>query len=184
MKNIPVLFGLAFVLSFVAPAQRLNLAEFRKLAQGCVPEADRRDLLTLARTESNLNPWALSVNRPASLARRLGYVSGRVYLKNQPKSKREAIRWTRELEAAGATVSVGILQVNLEQAADPIEQLFDPCTNLKRGWAIFQIAYRKQVLGFGEGQRALLAAFGAYNAGLPLAGFRNGYVLSILRNSY
>ena len=184
MKRELMLLGLALVMSIVLPAQQLTLTEFHNLEHTCVPEANNRELLALARTESNLNPWALSVNRPAELARRMGYVSGRVYLKHQPKTKAEAIRWSRELVAEGVTVSVGILQVNLERGPYSAEQLLDPCTNLKEGWAIFLRAYRDEARYFGEGQRAVLAAYGAYNAGSPREGFRNGYVLSILKNSY
>jgi type IV secretion system protein VirB1 len=184
MKKMLVLLGLAIVACSAAAAQRLTVAEFRSLAYACVPEADSRDLLALARTESSLNPWAKSVNRPAALARRLGYGSGRLYLKQQPKTRGEAIRWARELGAGGATVSVGVLQVNLERTAYSAERLLDPCANLQQGWNIFVTAYRREVLEFGQGQRALLAAFAAYNAGAPITGFTNGYVLSILRNSY
>jgi type IV secretion system protein VirB1 len=184
MKRELMLLGLALVMSVVLPAQQLTLTEFHSLERTCVPEADNRELLALARTESNFNPWALSVNRPVELARRMGYASGRLYLKHQPKTKAEAIRWSRELAAAGVAVSVGILQVNLERGPYSVEQLLDPCTNLKEGWAIFLRAYRNEVRHFGEGQRAVLAAYGAYNAGSPREGFRNGYVLSILKNSY
>ena len=182
--RIPSLLVLMLGLCPICPAQRLTVAQFRALERACVPEADGRDLLALARTESNLNPWALSVNRPATVARRLGYRAGRMYLKHQPKTKAEAIRWARELSASGVAVSAGILQVNLEVGPYPAAELLDPCTNLKQGWAIFLVAYRKETLEFGEGQRALLAAYGYYNAGSALAGFTNGYVLSILRNAY
>lgn len=184
MKRLLIIIGLTFGFVGVIPAQRLTIPEFRELAHSCVPAANERELLTLARTESNLNPWALSVNRPAALARRMGYSSGRIYLKRQPKSKAEAIRWARELEASGVGLSVGIVQVNLEREGYSVEEVLDPCTNVKLGWAIFLAAYRTEVRVFGEGQRALLAAFGDYNAGFALEGFRNGYVLTILKNSF
>jgi len=184
MSRMLILLSLALVWSSYLPAQQLTLGEFRRFEHACVPEADDRELLALARTESHLHPWALSVNRPAALARRLGYPSGRVSLKHQPQSKTEAIRWTRELEAAGMTVSVGILQVNRERSPYSAEQLLDPCRNLQEGWRILLSAYRHEVRKGAGGQRALLAAFAAYNAGSPLAGFRNGYVWSILQNSY
>ena len=184
MRWLLIRIGLTFELAGAIPAQRLTIAEFRDLAHACVPAADERELLSLARTESNLNPWALSVNRPVALARRMGYSSGRIYLKRQPKSKAEAIRWARELEASGVSLSVGILQVNLERERHSTEEVLDPCRNVKLGWAIFLGAYRSEVRVFGEGQRALLAAFGDYNAGAALEGFRNGYVLTILKNSY
>ena len=184
VKRVFLLLSLAVTLSLELTAQRFTIAEFHAFEHACVPEADGRELLALARTESNLYPWALSVNRPALLAHRLGYPSGRVFLKHQPQSKAEAIRWTRELEAAGTTVSVGMLQVNRERVPYTAEQLLDPCRNLQEGWRIFLRLYGNEARRFGEGQRALLAAFAAYNAGSPLEGFRNGYVWSILKNSY
>jgi type IV secretion system protein VirB1 len=184
MRRLLIIIGLTFGLVGVIRAQRLTIPEFRELAHACVPAANERELLSLARTESNLNPWALSVNRPAALARRMGYSSGRIYLKHQPKSKAEAIRWARELEASGVSLSVGMLQVNLERERYCVEEALDPCRNVKLGWAIFLAAYRTQVRVFGDGQRALLAAFGDYNAGSALDGFRNGYVWTILKNSY
>ena len=170
MKRLLILVGLTLGPVGLLPAQRLTMTEFHSLAHACVPYADERELLSLARTESNLNPWALSVNRPAALARRMGYPSGRIYLKHQPKSKAEAIRWARELQASDVTLSVGIVQVNLERERYSMEELLDPCRNLRLGWAIFLADYRAEVREFGEGQRALLAAFGAYNAGSALEG--------------
>lgn len=184
MRDVLLLIALALAPYSLGSAQRLTVTEFRTLAHACVPEANSRDLLALARTESSLNPWALSVNRPTALAHRLGYGSGLVHLKYQSTTKAEAIRWVRELVGGGATVSVGLLQVNLERAKCSAERLFDPCSNLREGWNIFVRAYRRQALDFGPGQRALLAAFASYNAGAPLTGFTNGYVLSIFRNAY
>jgi type IV secretion system protein VirB1 len=184
MKPLLILIGLTFGAAGVTSAQRLTILEFRKLAHVCVPAANEGELLSLARTESNLNPWALSVNRPAAVARRLGYSFGRIYLKHQPKSKAEAIRWARELQASGVSLSVGILQVNLDREPDSVEEVLDPCRNVKLGWGIFLAAYRAEVREFGKGQQALLAAFGTYNAGSALQGFKNGYVLTILKNSY
>jgi len=184
MRDVLLLIALVLAPCSLGSAQRLAVTEFRNLAHACVPEADSRDLLALARTESSLNPSALSVNRPTALAHRLGYGSGLVHLKYQPPTKAEAIRWVRELLRGGATVSVGLLQVNLERAKYSAERLFDPCSNLREGWNIFMRAYRREALDFGPGQRALLAAFASYNAGAPLTGFTNGYVVSIFRNAY
>lgn len=166
------------------PAQQLSVRQFKQIARVCVPEANLADLVAIARTESDFNPWALSVNRPAALARKFGYASGRVDLHHQPRTREEAVRWARELSASGITVSVGLLQVNAERTGYSTKELLDPCTNLKRGWSILAAAYRQEVRIFGPGQRSLLAALGTYNAGSPAIGLRNGYVFSILRNAY
>jgi type IV secretion system protein VirB1 len=162
----------------------LTPAQFRHLADACAPAADPTDLIAIVRTESNFYPWALSVNRPAAAARQWGYPSGLIRLRKQPKTKAEAVRWSQELAASGRTLSVGLLQVNTEGSPHPAEWLLDPCHNLEEGWRIFAEAYRREAALFGPGQRALLAAFGLYNAGSALPGLRNGYVFSILRNSY
>lgn len=86
------------VLAPVCAAQRLTVPEFARIAQVCVPEANLPDLVAIARTESGFNPWALSVNRPAALAHRFGYRLGRIYLRHQPRTKQEAVRWAQELE--------------------------------------------------------------------------------------
>ena len=167
----------------VCAAQRLTVPEFARIARVCGPEANLPDLVAIARTESNFNPWALSVNRPTALAHRFGYSSGRIYLRHQPRTKQEAVRWTQELEALGITVSVGLLQVNAEHAGYSTAELFEPCTNMEQGWGIFSAAYSREARVFGPGQRALLAALASYNAGAPITGFRNGYVFSVLQHS-
>lgn len=172
------------VVASACSAQRLTVHEFTRIAQVCVPEANPVDLIAIARTESNLNPWAISVNRPVALAHRFGYSSGRIDLHHQPTTKDEALGWVQELSASRVSVSVGLLQVNAEHAGHSTEELLDPCTNLRLGWEIFAAAYRQQVRLLGPGQRALLAAFGAYNAGWPATAFKNGYVSSVLRNRY
>jgi hypothetical protein len=100
MKTV-LLFGVLLGWPWMLQGQRLTLAGFRELGQAWAPEANGLTLLALARTESNLNPWALSVNRAAGLARRMGY--GQVYLKYQPGAKAETVRWARELEATAVT---------------------------------------------------------------------------------
>lgn len=110
--------------------------------------------------------------------------AGRIYLRRQPRTKQEAVRWAQELDASGITVSVGLLQVNTERGGHSVEELLDPCTNLKLGWNIFAAAYRQEVRLIGPGQRALLTALAAYNAGSPRGGFRNGYVFSVMRKAY
>jgi type IV secretion system protein VirB1 len=184
MRTAVLLLAVLLASPWVLPAQRLTLAEFRGLGRACAPEANGRTLLALARTEPNLNPWALSVNRPGNVGAAYGLRLRPSVSEASARGESRGGSGARELEATGVTVSVGILQVNVEGSPYSAEQLLDPCRNLKEGWSIFRDAYGKQMQEFGEGQRALLAAFGAYNAGTALEGFRNGYVLSILTNAY
>src|SRR6266852_5557294 len=121
------------------PNTKISVTSFQTLAQSCAANVPVSTLEAIARTESALYPYALSINRPHQLARRQGWNRGTITLERQPTSLEEAIAWTKWLLAQGITVSIGLLQVNSEQAALvhlTAEQLFDPCTNLRSGAAL------------------------------------------------
>jgi len=87
------------------------------LAQSCAANVPVSTLEAIARTESALYPYALSINRPHQLARRQGWNRGTITLERQPISLDEAIAWTNWLLARGITVSIGLLQVSSEHRA-------------------------------------------------------------------
>ena len=157
-------------------------ASFQTLAQSCAANVPVSTLEAIARTESALYPYALSINRPHQLARRQGWNSATITLERQPTSLEEAIAWTNWLLARGITVSIGLLQVNSEHAAvlhvTP-EQLFDPCTNLRSGAALLSATYAATARIHGEGFAALDSALSYYNTGSPTAGLTNGYVQQV-----
>jgi type IV secretion system protein VirB1 len=163
-------------------AQQLTPQQFRALGRTCLPESDRRTVTALVRTESNFNPYALSLNRPESLAQRAGWPPGRLYLKRQPHTTAEARRWAEELEQQGMTLSVGLMQVNREHG-ESLTALLDPCRNLQIGWRVFAAAYAQAAQQLGAGQPALRRAISLYNSGSPRTGFRNGYVSRVLQNA-
>src|SRR5437867_13277708 len=72
---------------------RLSEAEFVSLAGRCAPGAPPDTLLAIARTESDLNPNAISINRPRGAARRAGQTDGELVLARQPKDGKEAKSW-------------------------------------------------------------------------------------------
>src|SRR5713226_2730366 len=158
---------------------KISPTSFRTLAQSCAANVPVSTLEAIARTESALYPYALSINRPHQLAHRQGWNRGTIMLERQPASLEEAIAWTKWLLAQGITVSIGLLQVNSEHAAllhvTP-EQLFDPCTNLRSGAALLSATYAATVRIHGEGLTALDSALSYYNTGSPTAGVTNGYV--------
>src|SRR5439155_1461521 len=135
------------------------------LAQSCAANVPVSTLEAIARTESALYPYALSINRPHQLARRQGWNRATITLERQPTSLEEAVAWTKWLLGQGITVSIGLLQVNSEHAAHlhlTAEQLFDPCTNLRSGAALLSATYtttaRIKQLFSGEMQmRSVLA---------------------------
>jgi type IV secretion system protein VirB1 len=161
---------------------RLSQAEFVSLAARCAPGAPPDTLLAIARTESGLYANALSINRPNDAARRAGYSNGQLVMTRQPKDRREATYWLRWFGLHRYTVSIGLMQVNGEMAAQfhlKPEQLFEPCTNIRVGAAILISVYTDLAREMGEGYPALDAALSFYNSGNLITGFRNGYVSSV-----
>ena len=162
----------------------LSAAEFAHLAQTCAPEASLPTLLALAAIESRDEPNALSINYPQRSSQRMGFGLGTMQLDRQPHSTAEALAWIRQLRLRGITTSVGLLQVNTEDAQrlgiSPAE-LLDPCVNLRIGWHVLCHHYQAAARALGPGQRALQSALSAYNTGSLSRGFANGYVSAILR---
>jgi len=161
----------------------LNSAAFAELAQRCAPGAPLATLRSIASVESAFNPFALSINYPEAAGAQLGIGQGSVVLARQPSNVEEAVRWARWFIANGQTVSVGLLQLNIEHLAAfklSLERAFDPCTNLQIGWAVFNDKYRQASAVVGKGQVAMHAALSAYNSGSLIGGFGNGYVAAVL----
>jgi type IV secretion system protein VirB1 len=81
--------------------------------------------------------------------------------------------------ALGHTVDMGYMQVNtanLAKLGHTVEDMFDPCMNLKAGSAILSAAYAMALPLHKNEQAALQAALSAYNTGSFQRGFDNGYV--------
>lgn len=161
---------------------RLSDAEFVSLAGKCAPGAPPDTLLAIARTESDLNPNAISINRPRAAARRAGQTDGELVLARQPKDGKEAKSWFGWFLLHRYTVSIGLMQVNAEMAPRfriKPEQLLEPCTNLRIGASIIVSVYTDLAREMGEGFSALDVALSFYNSGDATTGFRNGYVANV-----
>ena len=116
--------------------------------------------------ESGGNPLAVNVNGLAGRSR---------IRRRRPKRRLSRERYI----ARGYSVDLGLMQVNSRNLAalgTTIEQVLDPCTNIKAGAAILTANYAEAVRSRGEGQAALQAALSAYNTGSFYRGFANGYV--------
>ncbi|WP_434779052.1 lytic transglycosylase domain-containing protein [Neisseria sp. Ec49-e6-T10] len=151
-------------------AQTVN---FHELAKRCVPDVSSHTLAAIVKTESGFNPYAIGVNRGAKLSR-------------QPKSHQEAVSTAKSLIAKGANIDMGIAQINsanLGVVKMSIEQLFDPCQNLKASALILSRNYQGAKKIHGDGQKALQAALSAYNTGSFSRGFNNGYVRKVLASA-
>jgi type IV secretion system protein VirB1 len=168
------------------PNTKISEASFRSVAQSCATNVPVSTLEAIARTESSFHPYALSINRPHQLARRQGWNRGTITLQRQPASLEEAIAWTKWLFAHDITVSIGLLQVNSEHAQAlhlTVEQLFEPCTNLRAGAALLAATYTAVARAQGEGLPALDTALSYYNSGKAGIGLHNGYVSQVKSNA-
>lgn len=156
-------------LSFI-PLTNANSVNFHELAQKCVPDVSSHTLAAIVKTESVFNPYAIGVNKGTRLTR-------------QPRSYHEAVTTAKLLLSKGANIDMGIAQINsanLRVVNMSVEQLFDPCQNLKASALILSRNYQGAKKTHGEGQKALQAALSAYNTGSYVRGFNNGYVRKIL----
>jgi type IV secretion system protein VirB1 len=92
---------------------------------------------------------------------------------------KDAAALARAAIAAGYSVDLGLMQVNsrnLSMLGYTVEEMFEPCTNLKAGATILTANYTTAAARHGDGQEALRAALSAYNTGNFRNGFLNGYV--------
>ena len=121
--------------------------------------------------ESGGNPLALNVNGLAGPQPRAG-------------TAEEAATLARQYIAAGYSVDIGLMQINsrnLPALGATVEQVVDPCTNIRSGATILTADYVQASQRFAPGQPALQAALSAYNTGTFARGFENGYVARYLR---
>jgi type IV secretion system protein VirB1 len=172
--------------TLMEPNGRYSQDQMIALLRSCAPHAALNTMLAVATTESGLHPYAISVNSPQKIAGRLRLTNQAIELQRQPNSKSEAVRWLRWFLLHRISVSVGLLQVNTDNAArfhlNP-ERLFDPCTNVAVGAKLLAEAYAAQKLAAPNNPDALLHALSIYNSGTASFGFYNGYVDRILKNA-
>jgi type IV secretion system protein VirB1 len=132
----------------------------------CAPNVAPVTLEAVISVESGGNPLTVHVNG----------------LREQPstaRDAREAAQIAEQFIARGYSVDLGLMQVNSRNLAAlgvTIEQVLDPCTNIRSGAAILSADYAEAARICGEGQFALQAALSAYNTGDFYRGFANGYV--------
>jgi len=165
---------------------RYSQSRITTLIESCAPGAAPSTMLAVATTESALYPYAISVNRPIQIAQAIGLANSQIQLAQQPRSRQEAVQWMHWLLGHGVTVSVGLLQVNTENAGlfhlRP-EQLFEPCTNIAVGSTLLAQAYAARTRIAPNDPNALLYALSLYNSGTYDLGFQNGYVAEVLKNA-
>jgi type IV secretion system protein VirB1 len=157
---------------------KLAPLQFNALSMTCAAMVAPQIMAGIAKTESAFYPYAISINYPLRKAHQYGY-SGKAILVRQPHSKTEAIHWARWYLARGYTVSVGLVQVNVEMAGalhvKPMT-LFDPCINLAAGARILREDYAHA--------SGLTETYSLYNSGSASMGIESGYASTVIRNSH
>jgi type IV secretion system protein VirB1 len=144
----------------------LSLAAALALATQCAPAIAPETLLSIVQVESRFEPLAIGVNGSPRIA-------------ISPTSVDEAIGKAAALIAAGRNIDLGLAQINsknLSWLGLSLQEVFDPCTNLRAASRILQDGYdRSDAPRVGE-QAALRTALSYYNTGHPTRGLANGYV--------
>jgi type IV secretion system protein VirB1 len=160
---------------------KLTLSEVEALSHRCAPLVDPEIMIAIARTESALHPYAVSINYPMHTAEQHGY-QGKVIMLRQPKNKTEAIHWAEWYMNQGYTISVGLVQVNIQMAKQlgvkPMA-LFEPCLNLAAGAKIL----REDLAALPKSRQGLIRAFSLYNSGSLSLGAANGYASTVMKNT-
>lgn len=140
------------------------------LILACAPNVHPDTIKAIIKVESNGNPHAVNVNKKAGVA---------YPLPKEIKSRKKAVKVAKSAMKAGHTVDMGYMQinsVNLSGLGYTVEDMFDPCKNIKAGAAILTRAYAAALPKHKDEQIALRAALSTYNTGNQTGGFRNGYV--------
>ena len=140
------------------------------LIAACAPNVAPSTIQAIIKVESGGNPLAINVNKRNGVA---------YPIKNEIKSTVEAVNAAKVAISAGHTVDLGYMQVNsanLPRLGYTVEDMFDPCKNIKAGAQILSEAYALALPRHGNEQAALRAALSAYNTGNFNRGFANGYV--------
>jgi type IV secretion system protein VirB1 len=116
--------------------------------------------------ESRGNPLAIGLN-------------GGYRLPRQPKSKAEAVETAKWLAANGYNFDAGLGQINIKNVGRlgmSVEDLFEPCANLRAVSTILTDCYGGASRVRAAGPGVLRAALSCYNTGDYARGERNGYV--------
>jgi type IV secretion system protein VirB1 len=148
------------------------MIELHELVKNCAPNVAPKTMLTIIKTESNGNPYIINDN-----TNKVTY---------RPKDKEEAINISFILLKMKHNLDLGLMQINSTNAKKmhlTLNNLFNPCDNIKTGALILSNNFRFELKKTSNEQLALLNAISMYNTGNSHKGFTNGYVSKVLKNS-
>jgi len=107
----------------------LSTTAFLAVAMQCAATVHPTTSLDVARVESGFNPYAIAEIIP----KRERLPGDKGFISHLPRSKEDALRITRNIEAKGRRFSVGLMQItstNFKRYGVTANHLFNPCTNL------------------------------------------------------
>ncbi len=177
-KRFSLRFALLFLTLEIAHAENLS-----HLMAQCAPSVHPITLGALIHTESGGYIYALSDDGP----KHLPWQARKPRLRSfYPKTLKEATDIAKTLIRNGHLVGIGLTRVSsqhLSRLGLTVEQLLDPCTNLRAGVWILTQFYIRALRQYQKPQTALLAALSAFNTGDFKSGFANGYVQKVMRHA-
>jgi type IV secretion system protein VirB1 len=151
-------------ISVPACAVPLSVCAFGQLALRCGPSVAPSTLASIARTESDFQPYSIHDNTTGTSV--------------APATSDVAMQIASKLTEDGHSVDIGIMQINSANFAMlglTLEAAFDPCKSVAAGAAILAGDYTGGYTHVGR-QLALRIAISRYNTGDAQRGFANGYV--------
>jgi type IV secretion system protein VirB1 len=134
--------------------------ELATLVEQCSANVEPIVMLSVIKTESSHNPYAI------------GVVNGAV---KQPKTLQEAVNTAKALHAANKNFSMGLAQINRYNLAKynlNYETVFDPCNNIRAASYILSDCYSRALKLNSNHNDALRMAFSCYYSGNFSTGFR------------
>ncbi|MBT1077205.1 lytic transglycosylase domain-containing protein [Geobacter grbiciae] len=141
---------------------------FSSLCGQCGPAVEPSTSLAIIKVESGGNPYAIGDN-----TERKSYA---------PRSKEEAVTVASKLLAQGHNIDMGLMQINsihLRPMKLSLDEVFDPCRNIKAGSTILADFYRRNDRPGEDKITVLYKALSAYNTGSAWRG--PGYINKILQ---
>lgn len=127
--------------------------------------------------ESSFNPYAIGYKIVRRSDRQV------FKLDVQPRSRAQAIAWAKWFEQNGFAFDAGPVQVNstnFRRYGLTVENVFDPCNNIRVGGLILSECYTRALAKYRAPQVALRAALSCYQSGNFTTGFRTGYVQKVV----
>lgn len=147
----------------------MSLTAFALLAATCAPHVHIETINAIVAHESSGNPYAININ-------------GSYKIPKKPETLEEAISIAKELKGKGINFDSGLAQINsanLDRLNISVEEIFNPCTNLKAAESILTDCYTRATKKLGTTKEAIKASLSCYNTGKFEAGIKNGYVQKV-----